>query len=293
VAESTPGFIEKLDAVMPDDGREFHYKTAIIGLSALVDPQMNPQAVSLEIENIIKDLRARLAHDPAGKEKIEIISKYLFEEKGFSCDAVQERFFLSGLKTDTIGTKEAALKLSIGSVLKNKSGVCFSLSFIYLAVAEDLYLPVYGVVIPGHFFLRYEDGPVKLEIDVSDRGRLHEDFIHGKIEKTGSNYGVSLDYLACAAIFLSAMARLFIDGQKMEEAAACIKKSVMLAPDYPDNYYLYGIIKQKSGLSKEAEDNFNKALVKYPEYGAACMELGFMHYMAQDYTEAEKKWIRA
>ena len=44
------------------------------------------------------------------------------------------------------------------------------LSVLYLSITERLGLPVYGVVVPGHFFVRYDDGEHQFNIETTSKG---------------------------------------------------------------------------------------------------------------------------
>jgi hypothetical protein len=112
----------KLDEIVPDDGHGFQFKTAFARLSSLFDAEMNPQAVILEIDAMIKELRSRLSHDPVPRQKIEILNKYIFEEKGYICAGNTGLYFYGKAEKEEAGQKDAAILLSAGGLIKNKKG---------------------------------------------------------------------------------------------------------------------------------------------------------------------------
>lgn len=60
-------------------------------------------------------------------------------------------------------------------VLANKKGACLGVSLIILMLAEKLRCPVYGVMLPGHFFCRYDNGKVRFNIEPNKSGIDHPD----------------------------------------------------------------------------------------------------------------------
>jgi hypothetical protein len=60
-------------------------------------------------------------------------------------------------------------------VFKNKMGACLGVSLIILMLAEKAGCPVYGVMLPGHFFCRYDDGAIRRNIEPNMAGLNHPD----------------------------------------------------------------------------------------------------------------------
>lgn len=60
--------------------------------------------------------------------------------------------------------------LFLHTVLDKGQGYCLSLSVLYLSLGERLGLPLHGVVVPGHFFVRYDDGRVRFNIETTSKG---------------------------------------------------------------------------------------------------------------------------
>ena len=43
------------------------------------------------------------------------------------------------------------------------------------AIGERLGMPLYGVVVPGHFFVRYDDGKTRFNIETTSKGNCADD----------------------------------------------------------------------------------------------------------------------
>jgi tetratricopeptide (TPR) repeat protein len=60
-------------------------------------------------------------------------------------------------------------------VYNNKKGACLGVSLIILMLAEKLKCPIHGVMLPGHFFCRFDDGNVRFNIEPNKSGIDHPD----------------------------------------------------------------------------------------------------------------------
>ena len=144
-----------------------------IGTAALI--------VSEEWSDVVQGLRYRQTLDDmalvikqrlkdqglqANYYAIEVINQYLYDDLGFT----------------TVPNADNPEDLFLHTVLDQRRGYCLSLSILYLSLAERLGLPIYGVVVPGHFFVRYDDGKVRFNIEATNRGRSLPDEYY--IEKT-------------------------------------------------------------------------------------------------------------
>lgn len=111
-------------------------------------------AMAYEIRDILQ--RRNI---PVNHRAIPVINEYLYVQEGFS------------------SVKEATNPddLFLHTVMDKKQGYCLSLSILYLSLGERLGLPLYGVVVPGHFFVRYDDGRVRFNIETTHSGSAAPD----------------------------------------------------------------------------------------------------------------------
>jgi tetratricopeptide (TPR) repeat protein len=58
-------------------------------------------------------------------------------------------------------------------VFKNKKGACLGVSIIILMFAERVGCPISGVMLPGHFFCRYDSGSLQFNIEPNKAGYRH------------------------------------------------------------------------------------------------------------------------
>lgn len=92
-----------------------------------------------------------------GYEFIQGANQFLFQEMGFRGNA-----------EDYYNPHNSCLN----EVLKERAGIPISLSVMYLEIARRLHRPVFGIGLPGHFLVQYNDGDYATFIDPFQAGAL-------------------------------------------------------------------------------------------------------------------------
>ena len=114
-----------------------------------VGPTDDPAAAARELERLAAAARAALDRRGSGAA-VEVLNRLIFEDEGFRREV------------DDLSLAYVLLP----SVLRNHRGSCVGLGTLYLALGSLLEIPMRGVVVPGHFFVRaWDDGrwrPVEL-----------------------------------------------------------------------------------------------------------------------------------
>jgi regulator of sirC expression with transglutaminase-like and TPR domain len=112
----------------------------------------------LVIEPFLRILDSYAAElDGRGGSFVDAANRYLFDELGFT-----------GNSEDYYNPANSCLN----EVLASKTGIPITLSVVYLEIARRLGKPVFGIGLPGHFIVQYDDGVFSTYIDVFDCGRL-------------------------------------------------------------------------------------------------------------------------
>lgn len=113
-----------------------------------------PEDFSKDLNKIIQhiDYTKKKAKNP--QEIIKEINRYIFEE----------------LKIVPVPERESFRFLFPQLVYKFKKGNCLGLSLLYLLIGERVDLPFYAVIVPGHLFVRYDDGENIINIEPLKKG---------------------------------------------------------------------------------------------------------------------------
>lgn len=116
---------------------------ALLLLNQFVDPASPGGELRDQLQRIRQDIWLELNDDMTALEQVRVINRIFFEHHGFS------------------GTKGGSARPGHalpGEVVRQRKGNSLALGSVYLAMAQELGLPIHGVNLPNHFILAYCDG---------------------------------------------------------------------------------------------------------------------------------------
>jgi regulator of sirC expression with transglutaminase-like and TPR domain len=105
-------------------------------------PDISMEIIRKYLDKIKQDIWLELNHNLTAFEKIEVFNKVFFDIYGFK-----------GNRKNYHSPNNSY----INNVLESKRGNPLSLSMIYMIVARELELPLFGINLPNHFVLGYVD----------------------------------------------------------------------------------------------------------------------------------------
>lgn len=114
-------------------------------------PDLDEDKMIKEIGRISQDVWLELNQDLTALEKVKVINHILFDIHKFK-----------GNKTNIQSPDNYYIK----NVLETKKGNPVSLGLIFIIIAQSLKIPIYGVDLPRHFILSYNDSKGS-ETDIS------------------------------------------------------------------------------------------------------------------------------
>ena len=138
-------------------GEDFDLEAGVWLLVQTTYPDINVEAYQAVLDGYAAELRERLNPGAAGKETLAVMSKYLFEELGFT-----------GNETNYYDPQNSYLN----RVMDRRTGNPINLSLLYLLLARRLQLPMAGIGLPGHFICRYQSASEEIFLDAFNRGKL-------------------------------------------------------------------------------------------------------------------------
>lgn len=214
--------------------------------------------MALEIRDRLS--RRRLGYD---SRAIPVINEYLFNE----------------LRFKSIAEANDPNSLFLHTVMDEKRGYCLSLSVLYLAVAERLGLPLYGVVVPGHFFVRYDDGRVRFNIETTSNGGFASDQHY--IEKfkvppggTNSIYMKNLNKIQTLGCFFNNLGNSYSDIGDIDASLLAFERAVEINPTLSESRANLGNIYLKKGQVRDAINEYLTALQINPNDAKTHNNLG-------------------
>ena len=145
--------------------------TAALEMAAIEPPGLNAAPYRDMLARFASELAARLnppfraatvrerlqGTTTDGPEFVQLLNQYLFEELGFR-----------GNEANYEDPRNSCLDI----VLDRRIGIPITLSVVYIEVARRLGRPVFGIGLPGHFVVQYNDGDYSIFIDPFHAGKL-------------------------------------------------------------------------------------------------------------------------
>ena len=149
-----------LKAKTIDDMLKLPEEEIDVGMAALLvakecDAKVHVQEDLARLDRVAREIRIRLGAHEKPKEVIKLINEHLFTRLGYSFQKKEEDTRCNCLH----------------HVLATGRGGCAGLSALYLSIGERLGLPVHGVCVPTHAFIRYETGDRAINVDPALMGR--------------------------------------------------------------------------------------------------------------------------
>ncbi len=245
-----------------------------IGFRELGNDNFKIQDYRERIDKMAKELSGRLQGSP--KNKINVINQYLFRELGFQIDP-----------SDLLTTPLSGLLMN--QVIDKKRGTCLTMSILYLALGQHLNLPFYGVQVPGHFFVRYDDGKEQINIETTRQGEMLPDdyylqtYFYG--QKSQSKYLKNLNDREVVAVYLSNLGNQYKMKGLYDRAIDILGYALDLAPDFPAIVTNLGNAYERKGEVGQAILEYTIAIGMNPYLCEAHYNLGLAHFI---YTKNEK-----
>ena len=145
-----------LSQVLAAGGGRVRLDRAALDLASIHFPNLQPEPFLDQLNELASSLGDRLRNFNDGRDFVEKAGSYLFGELGFH-----------GNETDFFDPLNSCLN----QVLERRTGIPISLAVLYMEIARRLHMPVYGIGLPRHFVLEFNDGNYATYIDPFHGGR--------------------------------------------------------------------------------------------------------------------------
>ncbi|GAX62652.1 hypothetical protein SCALIN_C38_0015 [Candidatus Scalindua japonica] len=243
-----------------------------IGLAEVSLLLANEEHSEIKIEDYVecvdwyaRMIKVRITDGDGPMSKIKIINKFLFDELGFV-------YVQTGNLED----------LYLNKVIDRRKGNCIGLTILYLSIAERLGLPLFGVNVPEHIFVRYDDGKQKINIEMGHKGMSLPDsfYVSNSVERfdeesiTHGCYLQSLNKKEVISNILLNRSKIRRENGDHKGALGDCKKSILLNPKNPGAFCNMGVVYEKMGLIAEAIKNYSMAISLNKKYASAYYNRG-------------------
>jgi len=283
--ENKPGlYARSIEQVLRLGEDEVDLATAALIVSENWSDMVNGRRYLAELDNMALEIRERLKRKNYGENYRAVleINDYLFNELGFK----------------SLSEANDPNSLFLHTVLDQKRGYCLSLSILYLSLAERLGLEMYGVVVPGHFFVRYDDGKARFNIETTSSGGSGTDEQY--IEKfdvplgdSSSIYLKNLNKIQTLGCFFNNLGNSYDKIGDIDTALKAYKTAVEINPTLSESRVNVGNIYLRKGRVADAIKEYKAALRINPKdatthnnLGNAYSEQGRLGFAVSEYQRA-------
>ncbi len=250
-----------IDEVLALPDEEIDIATAILLLSKQWDKAVDVEKYRKQLDEMAISLEPIVAGKQTTDAIVQAINNYLFEELKYGVPKEEnEKLFM------------------LHSVLDTKRGNCQGLSILYLSLAERLNLPIYGVHVPNHLFVRYDDDKIRINIETTDKGRADsdDDYIRAfniPIE-TRNFYLVNLNKKQMIGSFLNSLGVAYYNQGKLDDAIAEYKRAISINSNDVDAHYNLGNVYKDQDKLDDAIKEYQKVICIRPNHACAHCRLG-------------------
>ena len=152
-------------------------------------------------------------------------------------------------------------------VLENRRGSCLGLAGLYLVLARRLGLPVNGVLVPGHFFLRLGEGPGHVNIELLRKGEnMPEEWYRHRwqVPPAAGAYLRALEDDETLAVLHFNLGNEYRRRGHLRRALRHYRRAVEDFPDFAEAQASLGLVFQLLGQRRRALAAYRRALGLQP-----------------------------
>jgi tetratricopeptide (TPR) repeat protein len=217
-------YVKSIEQVLRLEPEEVDLATAALIISEEWSDVVYGRRYLADLDNMAFEIRDRLEDKGlrADYKAVAVMNRYLFDELGF----------------ESISEASNPDDLFLHSVLDRKRGYCLSLSILYLSIGERLGMSLYGVVVPGHFFVRYDDGRVRFNIETTSKGgnAPDEHYMNKfKVPENDSLYMMNLNKMQTLGCFFNNLGNTYNDIGNEDSALLALERAVEINPSLAES----------------------------------------------------------
>jgi regulator of sirC expression with transglutaminase-like and TPR domain len=142
--------------LVESDASKVRLDRAALELATIHFPDLQLEPSLDRLNELASHLGDRLRNFNDGRDFVETAQRFLFQELGFHGN--EENYY-------------DPLNSCLNQVLERRIGIPVTLSVMYMEVARRLQMPVYGIGLPRHFVIQFDDGNYATYIDPFHGGR--------------------------------------------------------------------------------------------------------------------------
>lgn len=201
------------------------------------------------LRSLAGEVRAAL---PRAQHPVGALNRVVFERRGF----VREVDDLS------LGS------VLLPAVLAHRRGSCMGLAALYLALGEQLDLPLAAVLVPGHLFLRYRGAAGARDVELLKRGRsMPREWYRDRYAVPPGNplyLQRPLTRHETLAVYRYNLANALRERKRLRGALEHYRRVVQILPGFAEAQANLGLTLHRLGQPEQARQAYERARAANP-----------------------------
>lgn len=257
-----------LRQLLEDESRPGRLDRAALDLATIHFPGLNPEPVLDQLNELASRLGDRLRNFNDGRDFVETAQRFLFGELGFHGN--QEDFF-------------DPLNSCLNQVLERRTGLPITLSVMYMEIARRLQMPVFGIGLPRHFVLQFDDGNYAAYIDPFHGGRVITARECFALAGSGADPALlqRVSKKQIVVRMLQNLHRVYVRSKDYERAVATLDLMIAGAPETAAWYRARAGLLMEVGRWQAARRDFETYLTMTPNAPDRAAVLSQIHWLAR------------
>lgn len=286
--DTSSGSIEnRLRSIFAQNTESINLTEALLLISRDWNPSLNESPLRDEINQIVASVKKQLRPESTAQETVDILRQVIHNEKGY-------RY------TDQVDGQGVPLnpeELFLHGMLKSKRGYCMNLSLLYLIVGDRLNLPLYGVGLPNHFFVRYDSGSERINIETTESGRTYPDSFYEnrfglKFDGKTPFFTKNLNKKQTLGAYLSNVGMVYYKQSRPQKAIFYLQPATEINPLSIEAHNNLANIYGETGQQGLAITQYQKALKADPNNVPTLFNLGLTYVALANSDQAIQAFLQ-
>ena len=215
----------RLTLIFEQNAETVNLTEVLILISKDWNPSLDEKPVRDEINQLVALVKNKLRPESTAQDTVDILKQVIHQEKGYRYTD----------QVDELGIPINENELFFHGMLKSKLGYCMNLSLLYLIIGDQLDLPLYGVALPNHFFIRYDSGDDRINIESTELGASYPDSFYEnrfgvKFDAKTPFFTQNLNKKQSLGAYLSNIGMVYHKNTRPQKAIFYLKPSTKINP---------------------------------------------------------------
>ena len=198
---------------------------ALLLISRDWDPAVDAASFRNKLDTLTATVREKLKGHTAAAEIVRILADSIHKDGGYGFTDM----------VDPQGIPLNPAELFMHGLLQSRRGYCMNLSLLYLIVGDRLNLPLHGVALPNHFFVRYDDGKYRANIEATQDGATFPDSFYRErflqdFSGDPSYFLANLDKKQTLGAYFNNVGMVMFRARRADDAVFYLEQSTALNP---------------------------------------------------------------